>query len=295
MKFKNSFFVIILLIVVPLTAIYSQGVPNGGFENWTGTNINDWIHNGSSVIPTVTQTADAYSGNFAAHGEVIDFFSNPFPPTLSTGSQFQPYFAFTGYPSSLTGYYKFEPQGGDILLIDIVLINQSIGGGGEGHIEIAAGTGSYQLFEAPITYSEDNPSGWRPTDATITVIILPVTGDLPHIGTKFTLDHFSFEGEPLNVKEINTGLKPDKFELHQNYPNPFNPTTSINFTMAEPGNVTLQVYNMLGENVAELVNGYLNTGSYSADWNSQNFVSGTYIYRLTTDNFSESRKMILLK
>jgi hypothetical protein len=86
-----------------------------------------------------------------------------------------------------------------------------------------------------------------------------------------------------------------KFSLGQNYPNPFNPTTKINFTIPESGNVTLKIYNSLGEEVSILMNGELKAGTYEANFNASNLSSGIYFYSLRTGNFSETKKMLLLK
>jgi len=85
------------------------------------------------------------------------------------------------------------------------------------------------------------------------------------------------------------------FELKQNYPNPFNPTTTIRFTIPEAGNVKLTVYNLLGQEVAALVNEFRNAGSYEANWDASSLVSGIYTYRLETGSNSFTRKMSLLK
>lgn len=91
------------------------------------------------------------------------------------------------------------------------------------------------------------------------------------------------------------GQVPVKYSLDQNYPNPFNPTTNIVFDIAKYGNVTLEVFDVTGKKVSELVNGNLNAGHYSVQWNASKFSSGTYIYRITSGEFSESKKMVLLK
>lgn len=295
MKNKYTLLQVLLVFMIPAWSLFAQGIPNPGFENWNGTTLTDWVHNGSSFIPTVTQSTDAYSGNFAVHGEVVDFVGTPFPPTLFPGTQASPLFAFTSRPNTLTGQYKFEGQGGDALFIEVVFINQSIGGGGEGHAEITANAAGYTLFEIPITYAADNPPGWQPTDASITITIKPPDQQIPSVGTKFTIDHLTFDGMPLDVEEIENGLKPDEYSLEQNYPNPFNPSTKIEFSVPESGNVSLQIYNLLGERVANLVNGYLNSGTYSAEWNAEALASGTYIYQINSGNYSETKKMILLK
>ena len=90
--------------------------------------------------------------------------------------------------------------------------------------------------------------------------------------------------------------KPHEFALSQNYPNPFNPTTKINFVLAEPGRVNLEVYNILGEKVSTLVDQDMGAGSHEANFNATNLASGIYIYRLNVQNkFIDTKKMILMK
>ena len=84
--------------------------------------------------------------------------------------------------------------------------------------------------------------------------------------------------------------------LSQNYPNPFNPSTSIEFELKEDARVKLTVYNVLGEEVAELVNGEINAGTHKVEFNGANLASGIYVYRLDAGNkFIETRKMVLMK
>lgn len=90
-------------------------------------------------------------------------------------------------------------------------------------------------------------------------------------------------------------ILPKEFLLDQNYPNPFNPVTRIHFEVPEMQKVELSVYDILGRKVKELYNDFTPAGSYTLDFRAENLASGLYIYRLTTNNFSISRKMILLK
>jgi hypothetical protein len=85
------------------------------------------------------------------------------------------------------------------------------------------------------------------------------------------------------------------YKLSQNYPNPFNPSTSINFSIPNKANVSLKVFDLLGSQVAELVNGEIEAGSYNIEFNAANLPSGIYFYKIQSDNFSETRKMVLLK
>ncbi len=98
-----------------------------------------------------------------------------------------------------------------------------------------------------------------------------------------------------DVKEDKGISTPVNYKLQQNYPNPFNPTTNIKFSIAKPGFVTLKVYDILGREVATLVNKELKAGNFSVIFNASNFASGTYIYHLTVGDVQLSKKMILLK
>jgi len=93
---------------------------------------------------------------------------------------------------------------------------------------------------------------------------------------------------------------PEFYELAQNYPNPFNPATTISYSLANPGHVELTVFNVLGQTVRELVSGDQNAGRYKIIWDGtdnsgQTVATGVYFYRIKTDDFTRSRKMLLLK
>jgi len=93
---------------------------------------------------------------------------------------------------------------------------------------------------------------------------------------------------------------PKQFELHQNYPNPFNPSTEIRFDMSAPGRVQLSIYNILGQEVTRLVDGDYPAGQHEVMWNGtddegRSVASGIYLYRIQVADYSESRKMVLMK
>ncbi|HUT62737.1 MAG TPA: T9SS type A sorting domain-containing protein, partial [Anaerolineae bacterium] len=88
---------------------------------------------------------------------------------------------------------------------------------------------------------------------------------------------------------------PFEFSATQNTPNPFNPVTTISFSLAEAGNTTVEIYNVRGQKVDTLVNGYLEAGWHSMVWDGSGFAAGVYFYTVTAGGFSKVRKMMLVK
>jgi hypothetical protein len=88
---------------------------------------------------------------------------------------------------------------------------------------------------------------------------------------------------------------PNEYSLEQNYPNPFNPVTKINFDLPKSGFVTLKVYDILGKEVATLLNDMKNAGSYNVDFDGASFSSGMYYYKLESNGFVSTKKMMLIK
>ncbi len=107
--------------------------------------------------------------------------------------------------------------------------------------------------------------------------------------------------DAVNVLDSSTDIKPTDenkkvgFGLFQNYPNPFNPTTSITYEVPKTSNVRLEVYNSIGQLVATLANGYKIAGEYTITWDGKDFASGIYFAGLTTEEYSSSIKMMLVK
>ncbi|MFO7444887.1 MAG: T9SS type A sorting domain-containing protein [Ignavibacteriaceae bacterium] len=96
------------------------------------------------------------------------------------------------------------------------------------------------------------------------------------------------------VTEIPSGI-PAVYNLDQNYPNPFNPTTNIRFSVPEAGVVTLKIFNLLGQEVATLLNEQMNAGTFDVDFNAANLTSGVYFYTISAGNYTATKKMLLMK
>ncbi len=97
-----------------------------------------------------------------------------------------------------------------------------------------------------------------------------------------------------DIEQTNTTI-PDKYYLSQNYPNPFNPETVISFAVPKSSFVSLKIYSALGVEMTALINEEIQSGYYNYKWNGQNLPSGIYYYKMTAGEFTETRKMILVK
>lgn len=150
----------------------------------------------------------------------------------------------------------------------------------------------------PIPLYQLRDTSWIAQDYWIVKQILPSSViDLSPIGLpRFVLPGTSKEIIPPITTDVDQESIPNaNFYLAQNYPNPFNPATKIEYQLPNNCFVSLKVYDILGNEVATLVNEYKLAGNYEVDFDASNLVSGIYFYKLTTGEFSFTRKMILLR
>ena len=101
-------------------------------------------------------------------------------------------------------------------------------------------------------------------------------------------------GDLISVKNISTEI-PSKHMLRQNYPNPFNPMTNVKFSIVKAGDVKIVVYDVMGREVQTLVNERLGAGTYEVKFDGSMLTSGVYFYKMVTDGFTETKRMILIK
>jgi hypothetical protein len=124
-----------------------------------------------------------------------------------------------------------------------------------------------------------------------------LTDKNPIGGSKFVyrLKQIDNDGKYTYSKEVEVEIIPDEYELYQNYPNPFNPVTNIKFALPKTARVNLSVYNLLGEKVVTILNEVKEAGYYNVKFNGSGYSSGVYIFRFSTEDFVQIKKMNLIK
>ena len=123
-------------------------------------------------------------------------------------------------------------------------------------------------------------------------IIVGVTDD---DSSSIQIDELWYNERPAGLGISDEAPIASRFELGQNYPNPFNPTTHIRFNIPETANAKLTVFNVMGEEVATLVNGVMQAGGHTVSWNAASMPTGVYFYQLESGNFSQTKKLLLVK
>ena len=166
---------------------------------------------------------------------------------------------------------------------------------------------TFAVSEANLLFTATDSNGvWESTNNGASWVAINLGLSNRNVHTIVISGNYLFAGPDdgiyrLQVDELTTrvdGIKDSgfaQFELKQNYPNPFNPTTTIDYTVSKSGTVTLKIYNLLGQEVAALFSGFQNVGSYTATFDGSKFASGVYLYRLQSENFTKTMKMVLAK
>ena len=270
------------LFFLSVGVLFAQDtIPNAGFEHWTLGNPDNWVTD--NIPPTyvpLTKSTDVHGGSFSLQGAVID---------IGAGYGYAPVvwasFPIRAHYGSLTGFYKFSPVGGDTVMITIYMFKQD-SPIGFGFFQTGASSATYTEFSAVVQYFAEG----TPDSAVINIVSGSST---PHVGTTFKIDDLALG--PVTGVNDRVATRPVAFSLSQNFPNPFNPSTTINFSLPHSGFVTLRVLDVLGEEVARLVDGELQAGFHTVQWNAGSRASGMYYYELRSGEFTQTKKLMLLR
>jgi hypothetical protein len=285
---KTNFLPLKMLLLALLVAanIYAQ-IPNEGFEQWSGSNPVSWVTGNVEGFTFVTPSGNPLSGQFAARLETKAILNNLVPAVLSAGSDGEG-FPVTQRHGQLSFYYKFHKTVSTAYLFVSVGFKKGEDGIGAGVLAINEPADNYTPVTIPVTYiNSEIPD--------LGVILIQVTDqNLNPVasGSYAEIDDLSFS-ILTDVNDEVAGV--NDFSLEQNYPNPFNPSTRINYQIAKDDFVTLKVYDIIGNEVAVLINKEQPAGKHSVDFNAAKLPSGVYLYRLQAGGSIITKKMTLIK
>ena len=280
-------YVFITCCVFALSLCQAQNfLKNGGFETWSGNLPVSWktdtISSKKSVI--------ARSGTSALKFGHSEFFGMPF-----LGSLFQDSLPVSGNTFSFKGWHQLYPDSGDHIIF-LVIINGKQGGisgklAGAGSMNLTTKKTIYTAFQFGISMVPNV----IPETASVSIYSLPDTASGNyHRGTYALFDDFVLDNTITGVldKEF---MYPQSFSFEQNYPNPFNPNTIIEFSLPKEQHVVLRVFNTLGQVVATMLDENLPQGRYRKEFNGIGLSSGIYFYEIRAGEFSQVKKMMLVK
>jgi hypothetical protein len=295
----------------------------GANQTWNFTNI---VRRDSSLISWVSSSSTPYSGQFASSNVAstndnsnYHYFTSSGTNLITNGTAGPlaviPYSnpeLFMQYPftfnSSFSDVFSANYLLNGIPTVRTGTINVSGDAWGTINLPLGSFTNALRVKYVILTKDSSNPGVPIVITTSLTsyvwfapgrkfpvfeIVYTDVTiNDIPQTPVKSV--SYTVNNIPIGIMPI-SNLVPDKFNLHQNYPNPFNPSTKIRVDIANSGHVDLKVYDILGKEVAELVNQQLATGSYEVDWNAAEKPGGVYFYRLSSNGFTQTHKMILIK
>jgi hypothetical protein len=214
---------------------------------------------------------------------------------LSTKLGDKPLFPITGHPTSLCGYYKFLPENGDTMNINIFL-SQNGSEVAAGHLISNTTITEWTSFNIPFTSYVTADSA----RITLSAAAEPKNGVGVRGNSILYVDNLSFDNLITSLAKQAIDQTPSSFALSQNFPNPFNSSTTISFDVPRAVNVSINIFDITGARIRTLVDEPKVAGSFNVIWNGTDdtakaVASGLYVYRLHAGNFVQSKKLLFLK
>jgi len=273
----------------------AESIPNYDFENWKNfehITLNSWSYEGKTKVKEFDQglpvilSTDAHSGNYAALVRNIISSSDTVSGNLYSSNTNQHSFSINYEPNSLNGFYKFYPENGDSLYINISILSGT-NWIGSGTFKTGDTASDYTPFTAEIAYNQ-------PLTPDSAYINIQVSKDNKPLGNSFALiDDFNFDGFLAQIEE-NKFVKPDNpdfdFEI---YPNPFSSNATISFTLDQPEQVQIRLYDLSGNDILTIASKNFGDGDHDISFSGAGLQKGFYICMITTDKTTYSKKIIV--
>lgn len=272
------------------TTVLTQNFTSVGFppDDWSiflfGTDVY-WMRSASNAFGGSGGCARFDFWN-APVGETQDFMTGNFTPVTNSTNQLK--FAHAHRSASYQNHVG----------VDKLLIFTSSNNGQEWNLAVTyLGGQNGSLATGPLLQTEyiapaSNEWAWKQITLPVGTNRVSFTA-VSDFGNSLFIDNISI-GSPNSIQPLSLEI-PDGFKLSQNYPNPFNPKTNIKFSLPKSSLVVIKVFNILGKEIETIVNEKLQPGTYNVDWNAVNHPSGIYFYTILTENYSETKKMMLIK
>lgn len=182
---------------------------------------------------------------------------------------------------------------GDTLLVSALF--DTVANYSSGSVYLFQEENEQWIRKIKIRPSDPSLASWFGNSLKISENIFFIGSKLAKVNNEYPGKVYLFSSSPLSVLFDPILLGPSIFKLSDNYPNPFNPSTKISYNLPQSGNVLLKVYDILGNEVATLINEHKEPGNYSIEFNASGLSSGIYFYQLVAENFISTKKMILLQ
>lgn len=273
-----------LFLSLASTAIMAQ-IPNPSFESWTSGMPDNWQNPLSFVSGIVTESNTAHAGSHSASLNSASFSSNYYGGILETGkSVTDPYFANSGNPAALNGWYQLTTSGGDYFA---ATASATSGGSnmGAGAIQVSTATSVWKQFSVCITYTTGT------ADSMSIIIQLGNSSGNTHAGSFALVDDLSFGSCVAGVQDISKDVT-----LEAAYPNPASQTSNIIYSIPSDAHVTVDLYDISGRKVMPLLaDTYQTVGRYKIPVDVTSLANGIYIYRVTVNGQSYAQKLTVAK
>lgn len=273
----------------------TESIPNYDFEIWKNfehITLNSWSYEGKTKIKEFDQelpvilSNDAHSGNYAAMVRNIISPPDTVSGNLYSSNTDHQSFSINYKPNSLNGFYKFYPENGDSLYINISILSGT-DWIGSGTFKTGDTVSDYTPFTAAIAYNQ----AVTPDSAYINIQVSK--NNMP-LGNSYALiDDFNFDGFLADVEE-NPMVKPANADLEFNiYPNPFSNNATISFTLDQPEQVQIRLYDISGNDILTIANKNFGEGDHDISFSGAGLQKGFYICMITTDKTTYSKKIIV--